>query len=60
MNGFAEKQLNTTETLALFRSAAEALCGGPVELEVRSEDGGAKLASRDLEELQRFKQVKFI
>ena len=60
MNGFAEKQLNTTETLALFRSAAEALCGCPVELEVRSEDGGEKLASRDLEELQRFKQVKFI
>ncbi len=60
MNGFAEKQLNTTETLALFRSTAEALCGGPVELQVFSENGGAKLASRDLEELQRFKQVKFI
>lgn len=60
MNSFAEKQLNTTETLALFRSAAEALCGGPVELQVYSENGGAKLASRDLEELQRFKQVKFI
>ena len=60
MNGFAEKQLNTTETLALFRTTAEALCGGPVELNILSEDGGAKLASRDLEELQRFKQVKFI
>lgn len=60
MNGFAEKQLNTTETLALFRSTAEALCGVPVELQVFSENGGAKLASRDLEELQRFKQVKFI
>lgn len=60
MNGFAEKQLNTTDTLALFRSTAEALCGGPVELQVFSENGGAKLASRDLEELQRFKQVKFI
>lgn len=60
MNSFAEKQLNTTETLALFRSAAETLCGAPVELNILSENGGAKLASRDLEELQRFKQVKFI
>jgi len=60
MNTFAENQLGDPETLSLFRNTAEQLYGGPVELVTGAEDGAGRLASRSLEELRRFKQVKFI
>ena len=60
MNTFAENQLGDPETLSIFRNTAEQLYGGPVELVTGAEDGAGRLASRSLEELRRFKQVKFI
>lgn len=58
--GFAFDMLNKKDILAQFQACAEALAGKPMTIDVTDTDSGEKLATRSLEELARFKQVKFI
>lgn len=58
--GFAFHLLNKPDILAQFRECAQAFSGRPITVTVSEMDSGEKLASRNLQELERFKQVKFI
>jgi len=59
-NGFAYDMLNKQDILAQFRECASALAGRPMTVSVSGMDTHEKLAERSIEELKRFKQVKFI
>jgi hypothetical protein len=59
-NGFAFDMLNKQDILAQFRECASALAGRPITVSVSGMDTHEKLAERSIEELKRFKQVKFI
>ncbi len=58
-NSFAERRLNTPETMALIRAAASKLAGRPLDIEVTLL-GGGKQPTRSVEELRGNPFVKFV
>ena len=58
-NSFAERRLNTPETMALIRAAASKLAGRPLDIEVTLQ-GGGKQPTRSVEELRGNPFVKFV
>lgn len=58
-NSFAERRLNTPETMALIRAAASKLSGRPLDIEVTLL-GGGKQPTRSVEELRGNPFVKFV
>ena len=58
-NSFAERRLNTPETMALIRAAASKLAGRPLDIEVTLL-GGGKHPTRSVEELRGNPFVKFV
>ncbi|NCB52348.1 MAG: DNA polymerase III subunit gamma/tau [Clostridia bacterium] len=59
-NGFAFDMLNKQDILTQFRECASTLSGRTMTVSVSGMDTHEKLAERNIEELKRFKQVKFI
>ena len=58
-NSFAERRLNTPDTMALIRAAASKLAGRPLDIEVTLL-GGGKQPTRSVEELRGNPFVKFV
>lgn len=58
-NSFAERRLNTPETMALIRAAVSKLAGRPLDIEVTLL-GGGKQPTRSVEELRGNPFVKFV
>lgn len=58
-NSFAERRLNTPETMALIQAAASKLAGRPLDIEVTLL-GGGKQPTRSVEELRGNPFVKFV
>ena len=59
-DGFASNMLNKPDVLDILRDAASALTGRPVSVRADSAEAAMEAAVRDLDELKRFKQTKFI
>lgn len=59
-SGFASMMLGKQEQLDIFRSEAEKLTGGAVRVTVQEMDSDERMATRSLEELKKFTQVKFV
>lgn len=57
---FAYGAFNKPDILAAFREAASKLAGRPVRVAAMPMDSMEKIAARSIDELARFKEVKFI
>ena len=57
--GFASNMLSKPDMIEKFRAAAAEVAGESVAVKVTEMDSDEKIATRSIEELRRFKEVKF-